>query len=417
MLHLTQKRIFKLLSRSYLSFRNVPDTRAHRSAKQPKLAALMRLFVSALSSGQRVLRHIEWFVSDLDKGMRRFIGLGKAKVSDTALYEILTRTLPVGFRQMVQAMVRSNIDSKAIGNDLFAGGIASYDGKNVAHGYGDRPNAMCMKTFFSTSQRPGWRLHTLRSSLTSCTSRPILNQDFLPNKRAETTAFESVFKQDCKHFPRLFRYVTADAGITSRHNAQVIIDAKKDYVFAIKANHKAIFEHVKGLLVDQPVAYHGEEIESGRGLVRRDFRQAPYDQTVFYPGAKQVWLVSQTAINRDGKLETEERYFITSIDDNQLTAKRKVKLVRLHWGIENGPNWTCDVIFKEDTHCPCRRGFGPTVMSWLNVITYNLVAVFRAHLPKQQKQLLPYKRVVQTIYHVWIRCQPIVFSIGIPCKV
>ena len=64
-----------------------------------------------------------------------------------------------------------------------------------------------------------------------------------------------------------------------------------------------------------------------------------------FPDARQLVWVRQSR-QRDGGLpKVETRLFIiTSILGRQLSAEQMLTLVRLHWGIENGPNWTADMM-------------------------------------------------------------------------
>ena len=46
-----------------------------------------------------------------------------------------------------------------------------------------------------------------------------------------------------RQFPRLFRYVTADAGIISEENAREVLEAGKHYLFALKQNLKWLYRY------------------------------------------------------------------------------------------------------------------------------------------------------------------------------
>jgi hypothetical protein len=69
------------------------------------------------------------------------------------------------------------------------------------------------------------------------------------------------------------------------------------------------------------------------------------------------------------------------VESQELTPEQMLTLVRRHWGIENGPNWTADVVLEEDTASLCLRGKAPFVLSWLRLLAYNLLALVRTQLP------------------------------------
>ena len=123
-------------------------------------------------------------------------------------------------------------------------------------------------------------------------------------------------------------------------------------------------------------------------------------ESVSFPGAKQFIQIHQTKINRKtGEVTEQDHYFVTSIPFEEMSAKRLVKLVRLHWGIENNANWTCDVIFEEDSHFPCRKGYGPSLMSWLLILAYNIISILRSLGHKSSNKKLPsFSTVIQEFW-------------------
>ena len=84
-------------------------------------------------------------------------------------------------------------------------------------------------------------------------------------------------------------------------------------------------------------------------------------------------------------VEVEDRYFITN---RVLGAAHALTLVRLHWGIENGPNWGMDMVLGEDDGVPCEKGNGIIVTSWLRLLGYNLVSIWRQKLPPVRDEIV-----------------------------
>lgn len=189
-------------------------------------------------------------------------------------------------------------------------------------------------------------------------------------------------------FPRLFQYVTTDAGFTSIRNALMILAMDKHYLFAVKKNQRALLKRAIAALA--PVTDSIEETETYNGYtIVRHFRRARGTADEPFPGAVQVLHIHQIKTKRStGEVSEEDRYYVTSIPWDHMSPERLMKLIRLHWGIENNANWTCDVIFEEDTHFPCRNGYGPHLLSYLLILAYNLVSIFRS-LGHRVKHALP----------------------------
>ena len=136
--------------------------------------------------------------------------------------------------------------------------------------------------------------------------------------------------------------------------------------------------------------------------VYRELRRVNVPSEVTFPGAKQLIGDNQNRIEDDGTVEAEDRVFITAVPWEELSANELLNLVRLHWVIENGCNWTADVILDEDSRRPCNQGYGPIVVSWLLMLAYNLVSVFRAHLPLKDHRPERWERAREMTYQAFL---------------
>jgi predicted transposase YbfD/YdcC len=198
--------------------------------------------------------------------------------------------------------------------------------------------------------------------------------------------------------------VLVDAGITSRDNAQCVLNAHKHYLFALKENHRGLFQKAQALLSQAVSLETTRERYRGKSIVRHLYC-APSIQGLAYPGLTQLIKIVQETF-RESKLESvEERIFLTSIPEHKLASLKLMNLIRLHWGIENGPNWTMDMYFKEDTHCPCKKNYGPLVLSFLTVMAYNLTSIIRKTLSTASKTAISWHRSMEQIYHFFILSQ------------
>ncbi|MDD5037267.1 MAG: ISAs1 family transposase, partial [Methylococcaceae bacterium] len=79
----------------------------------------------------------------------------------------------------------------------------------------------------------------------------------------------------------------------------------------------------------------------------------------------------------------EQRYFINSIAAD---AKRFVRAVRGHWGIENRLHWRLDVVLREDDS-RIRKGHAPAIMTAIRHLCVNLFQKMPSKLSLKQKRL------------------------------
>lgn len=379
---ITASRASRIVRRASLDFSSIKDPRQARG-KRHALSGLLNLLVAGLAAGKLTLRSVESLGELIGPKMRRRLGLSR-RVSDTTLYELLANLHCMGFRETNWRMVRQDLESKAVTNDFFPGGVLVLDGKGAGGGMGKRPNITARQSVCDDNGSQCWDVFALRASLVSSSARPVLDQEFILRKEAETTVFGDVAARVVKAFPKLFRIISVDAGMTSRENAHKVIELGKDYLFAIKGNAGRIFERAQKLLADQPVLARTEERQQGK-LVIRELRRCPVPTDCDYDGAREFFSVTQTR-RRGQDVEQETRYFLSSSAPESLVDDRALMLVRLHWGIENGPNWAMDMMWDEDTRGPCMRDQGVLAVSWLRILAYNLTATVRAHLPKKDRR-------------------------------
>jgi predicted transposase YbfD/YdcC len=215
--------------------------------------------------------------------------------------------------------------------------------------------------------------------------------------------FPAVFQWLMGNFTRSFEIITYDAGACSADNARLVDAAQKGYLFSVKANQPSLLQLARQQLGSREDAgdaqREGEartaDRAQGKAVTRELFRYplTAADAEVALPGAQELWRVRQTSVTRDAagtELErvVSERYFVTN---RTFDADQSLRLVRLHWGIENGPNWAMDEILGEDAGSPCLKGHGLENVSWLRLLTVNLLAMFRTRLPRAHGEAPSYR--------------------------
>lgn len=150
--------------------------------------------------------------------------------------------------------------------------------------------------------------------------------------------------------------ITIDAMGTQKAIAEQIVDAKADYVLALKGNqeslHDAVIEYLQEQLENDFANVKAQQLEveeTGHGRTeRRIYTQLPVPKDLpmlkDWKGLKSIGMVVRHYVC-NGKEDVEARYYISSL---RVKVQQFAKAVRGHWGIENSCHWTLDMTFRED---------------------------------------------------------------------
>jgi predicted transposase YbfD/YdcC len=175
--------------------------------------------------------------------------------------------------------------------------------------------------------------------------------------------------------------VSIDAMGCNPNIAQSILDAKADYLLAVKDNQPTLHADIKSYFDTAPAAEveRCDTLDKGHG--RLEMRNHTVSHIVdwiasqrSYPGAPRFPKLTTIAtvesrIERGDKIESERRSYISS---RVLSASAFAEAVRSHWAIENNLHWTLDVTFKEDLS-RLRAGHGAKNMAVVRHFALNLV--------------------------------------------
>lgn len=181
--------------------------------------------------------------------------------------------------------------------------------------------------------------------------------------------------------------VTIDAMGCQRTIAAQIVEQGGHYVLSVKDNHPTLHEHIAGFFADAertqrpiddpaPSVETYQEVDAGHGRV--ETRRCWFSRDLSWLDQRGDWagldgiarIERERHDKRTGKTTTERAYFIVA--NPKATARSVARVVREHWGIENGLHWVLDMTFDED-QCRVRAGHAAQNLAVLRHLVMNLM--------------------------------------------
>ena len=195
--------------------------------------------------------------------------------------------------------------------------------------------------------------------------------------------------------------VTMDAMGTQVEIAEQIVKKKGDFVLALKGNQRHLFEDATDAFsTRQPHKRHLDQ-EKGHGRIdKRSYKILPAEGNLT-DAVAQRWLMVKSLIRVEHEVskpnaqpKKETRYYISSLDFNDLSAREVSYYIREHWGIENRLHWQLDVTFKEDA-CRARKNYSARNLNLLRKFT---LAILRQQNDKRSLKARHWKCSLQPDY-------------------
>ena len=367
------------LKKTLYRWEGVTDRRARRGRRW-QLCQLLNAALFGLFCASRTLRDVEALTDELGRPLRRYI---PRRVPDTTLYQNLDGLDVEQLREKLREQVYGLWRSKCLKPEGLPCGVLSIDGKAI--GTLDHDAEGTAQQAHRAHDGSTYYLgRVLRAVLTSTPARACLDQEVVPAETNEMGAFKDFFEGLLRHFGGgdLFEIVTVDAGLCSRANAELVHQAARGYVMALKQTQPELYAEAERLLKPQmrrePAA---EVIERERGMQyrRKFYRTTEIAGWHGWRHLKQAWMVVKQVRSSEGDRwrTVELRYFLTNLRPGRLTAQQSLQVVRNHWGIENDCFWSLDAQWREDDLPWSRAGRAAESIAVLRLMAYNLMQLLR----------------------------------------
>jgi predicted transposase YbfD/YdcC len=358
---------------------------------------LLALLVVGFACGKAGLRHIEELSQDVGARTRKQLKVAR-KVSDSTLRRLLEEQSVRGLAETVRGWVHALLGQQGVEHALPLG-VASFDGKS-AYSSTHKPVPGLEAVACDETGTPVYKLGAMRAALTSVAACPCLDLEFFGAKAGESPAFRQLLPRVVEHYGEHFQVVTGDAGLCAAENAALVRSLGKHYLLGLKGNQPTLHGYAVESIADKkgPPRARTQDRAHGKTTVREVWTHALKPGEVDFPDARLLLCVKQTHLMDDGTQNIEWRYFVTSLSTVDLSFAHLLKLVRLHWAIENRHHWTLDMVLQEDARQPCcANASALQVTAWLRTLAYNLLAAWRARLPRVDGLPVRWERACETL--------------------
>jgi predicted transposase YbfD/YdcC len=361
--------------------------------------------VTAIASGCKGFGEMEHLTKGLGAGARSKLNLTK-RIPDTTAGDLLARLNPAEVQQVIYDQVRQARDRKQLDHDLPVRAVA-VDGKYTTTFIFDPSDA---KVKYGQVNSTGLcKVGTLTACLVSTPSRACLDAYPIPPTTNEMGTYVDAVDALLGAYGRtLFDVVMFDAGGCSLANATATIERGLDYVFCLRDNQSELLKETERVLACRKletadaVSY---DLDGDEVVIRRLWRTSSLAGWLDWTHLRTVLRLHTTRTDKTtGEVKTENRYYISSLAMDRLTAEQWQELIRRRWSVENQNHNIWDRIFQEDDRPWLRRPQGMVVMMLLRRLTYNVLAIYRSVTTRsERKRAQPWKELMQDLRDALIR--------------
>jgi hypothetical protein len=384
---------------------DVADPRARRGLRWKNLGVLLRAVVVGLCTGVKSLAQLENMTAEMGRALRRPLGILR-RIPDTTLRDVLCKMSPSALRGAIHAQIRAAHRRKALAPERLPFGVLVLDGKSTAISGCDDHYAQ------RQSQGDGFTslLRTVTCTLVSAAAKPCIDAVPIPASTNEMGHFATALREVVRAYAPLglFRLVSYDAGACSLENANLVRGLQLHYLFGLKGTQPTLLGEAKRLLEPQPSTAAdavSEDVVGANVVTRRAYITEEMADFGGWGHLRTVLRIESETRSRDGTLGAHEnRYFLSSLSRDALDDAQWLRVVRLHWGVENNCHNTFDTVFVEDDKpwiedCPQ----GALAVLLLRRIAYNLLALFRSVTQRsEERRHIPWADLLRGVHNMLV---------------
>jgi len=333
-------------------FEKVTDPRVNRGNNHPLLDLIFMALTGQLC-GCNDWASIARFVQDKKSWFEKYLEMPFGVPSDDTFRRVFARLDTAQFLLAMHQWV-----------DVFAGSLrgqgVAIDGKVLRGSFDKASNESA--------------LHTITAFATA--TRITLRQATVDDKSNEIPAVPEMLKL----LDLNGAIVSLDAMHCQTATAAAIVDAKADYILAVKNNQPKLFAFLHDLFEEameedsKTRTYRYVECDKGHGRKeRREYitiKAPTCPELVKWVNLSSITMTYRTSTEkRSGKQRENVMFYISSCEPK---VKSLAKNIRGHWKIENSSHYILDVAFTEDSS-RIRKGSGPEVAACLRRMAANIL--------------------------------------------
>jgi predicted transposase YbfD/YdcC len=339
--------------------RLVPDARDERGRRHDLVEVLFIALV-AMVSGADDAEAMEDFGDANESWFREFLELPHGIPSQDTFLRVFAMLDP----NAVQTLFRNWVEGL---RTVWEGGHIALDGKTLRRSFNQASG--------------GKAIHMVSAWLAD--EGLVLGQVKVDGKANEIVAIPELLRVlDVRGVT-----VSIDAMGCQRAIASQIVEQGGHYVLSVKDNHPTLHAHIDEFFADSgrlqrpvddpaPTVEVHEEVDAGHGRV--ETRTCWFSRDLTWVDQREDWrgldgiamVLRERHDKRTGTTSREKAYFIVA--NPTATAGSVARVVRNHWGIENGLHWVLDMTFDEDA-CRVRAGHAAQNLAVLRHLVMNLM--------------------------------------------
>ena len=398
-----------------IGLEQVADARSARGIRWPELTPLLTAPLVAMAAGLKSFADTEKLTEEMSPAMRRKLGIER-RIPDTTMRNTAVKLDPEEFRKSLRRQTKAAHKRKALMPDGFPFGVVAIDGKYTAIDAWD--DEYSQRQSGADGLAAYGLVRTINCSLVSSRAKVCIDASPIPSHTNEMGQFQKVIDDLVGAYKRtrMFAMVSTDAGSCSEENGRYVGSQGLHYIFGLKGSQPTLQDEARALLARltpaQAVATT-VDIRGSHEVTRRlylstemaGFLDWTHLQTVLRVESEIVDIETGEVVEQ--KEEDVNRYFISSLEAGKLTASQWLKLVRMHWGVENNCHNTWDTAFEEDD----RRWIVADPKGAMNVmllrrVAYNMLVLFRAVTQRsEENRMAPWKDILRWVYNALIVAQ------------